>query len=128
MALSLMFSLDNDMTAPAITSLAMTEDYDIYTEVGSAGRTIDLACNHEVVSNLVLTRIQTEIDSGLWRDNPNLDSSLLAQQLRSVVRNTCGVVSTDFTAFEVTRGFRELKFGTFCFTVDCANSRECITL
>lgn len=83
----------------AIASLAMTEEYDIFTDVGDSGRTIDLAYNHEVVSNLVRTRVQTEVDYSLWLENPNLDTSLLTQQLRFVVRHTYGATSTDFTEF-----------------------------
>lgn len=116
------------MTAPAINSLAMTEEFDLFTQVGDSGRTIDLACNHEVVSNLVQTRIQTEVDYSLWLENSNLDTSLLAQQLRFIVRNTYGVISTDFTAFDIERSPRTLDLGAFCFTVDCANSRECMTV
>ncbi len=116
------------MTVSTVTDLAMTSDYDLFTEVGGSGRDIEMACNHEVVSNLVQSRIQSEIDWGLFSNNPQIDSLIIAQKLRGVIRRTYGVINVDLSGFQIDRNARNINYGSLCFTVDCANSRECMVV
>lgn len=112
-----------------ILDLDMTDTYDLVLSESEDG-TLDAraACNHQVVSNLVRTRIQSEINWRLFIENTNIDDSIIAQQLRFVIDSTFGVVSSDFTDFGSVRNGRNINFSGICFTVDCANSQECFTI
>ena len=112
----------------AITDLDMTADYDIVKQEFNGVWDIALACNHQVVSNLVRVRLQTEINWELFAENPQIDDSILAQQIRKVIDTTYGVASSDLTDFRRTYDGRNVLLSKICFTVDCNNSQECFTL
>lgn len=108
----------------SIIDFDMTQGYDVVRE-DSEPFDIKFACNHQVVSNLVRSRLQTEIDWRLFVENTNIDDSIVAQQMRFVIDTTYGVVDSDFTNFSSNRDGRSIDFSGICFTVDCDNSQEC---
>jgi len=109
----------------SIVDLDMSEDYDVVDTEYNGLFDLKLACNHQVVSNLVRARLQTEIDWRLFVENTNIDDSVIAQQMRFVIDTTYGVASSDFTNFSSNRDGRSIDFSGICFTVDCDNSQEC---
>ena len=114
-------------TAPAITSLAISQDYDLFLSDNGAGNTVTLAYNHEVVSNLAEVRVRQDVPWKLFYDNPDVDSTIIEQRVRVALRSTYGVLDVDMTGFGVSRSGRSTHFGDICFTVDCANSKEVMT-
>ena len=112
----------------SMIDLAMTTDYDVYTEIGGSGRDIVMACGHEVVSNLVRQRLMTEIPSSYY-SSPLFDADILRQKMRYFIGSTYGVVATDMSGFKfIETGNRSVDYGNVCFTVDCDNKRQCMTL
>lgn len=115
-----------------ITDIAMTDGYDLFTFINENGeRDIEMACNHEVVSNLVQTRLQYEINHELFISG-EVPESIAQQQVRTVVRNTYAVIDVDLSGFVFTKVQDEfgglIDYGTLCWTTDCANSKECYVL
>lgn len=113
----------------SITSLDMTEEYDLVCGVAEDGtQTILSANNHQVVSNLVRARLQHEIDWRIFVENTAIDDSIIAQQMRFVIANTHGVSETNFINFSSDRTGRSINLSGVCFTVDCDNSQEVFEL
>ena len=77
----------------SIVDMDMTADFDVVKQEYNGVWDIALACNHQVVSNLVRVRVAGEIDWQLFADNPQIDDSILAQQIRRVIDTTYGVIS-----------------------------------
>ena len=110
-------------------SLNITNEHDVVLLNQGTLATVQLSVGHQTVSNLVRARVVSEIDWQLFLDNDAIDDAIIAQQVRTVLLGTNGVVSADLTNFEVTRSAsRGLNIHNVCFTVDCDNKLEEFTL
>lgn len=101
------------------------ENLDFELDTDAAGfLTLDFACGHESVSNLLRSRLDFEVDWELLADD-TISRDTRAQIIRDVVISTDGVSSVDMSGFYPTTNGNQSSYGTICPVIDCDNSKTC---
>lgn len=125
------------MTAPNISDIAQDDNLVIETTVTGGVRELDMACNHRVVSQLMMQTLLTQLDTVPFSPNFGFDwlsymsndaqFQFLQTDLTNTMTGVYGVSSVDLSGATYETEPR-LEIGTLCWTIDCANSKSCETL
>lgn len=122
------------MSAPKINDILQDDNLKICTQVVSGVRELEMACNHQVVGQLMRQALMTQLGTipyaplfGFdWTHYLSTDAQyqFLQTDLTAAMSAVYGVSSINIGAasFETTPF---LEVGPLCWTTDCANSTSC---